>query len=111
MTRLDIVALKQFITISDAEVPNRPCINGGNYNVTELSLKGKSDLCSKNGFNQISIYCQEPELVQFLRDCSEELSESGKSLGLENRNNNMNNIAAESRGPWYIVSGNVTSVQ
>ena len=80
----------------DAEVPTKPCINGGNYNVTELSLKGDSDLCSKNGFNQVSIRCQEPELIQFLRECSNELRDSGKL-------NENNNVLV--RGPWSIIAG------
>ena len=66
-----------FIFISDAEVPSKPCINGGSYNVTELSLKGKTELCDKNGFNQVSIYCQDPEMIKFLKDCTNEVRDSG----------------------------------
>ena len=63
--------------ISDAEVPSKPCTNGGSYNVTELSLKGKTELCEKNGFNQVSIYCQDPVMIKFLRDCTNEVRDSG----------------------------------
>ena len=89
-----------FACFSDAEVPTKPCINGGNYNVTELSLKGNSDLCSKNGFNQISIRCQEEHLVQFLRECSNELSDSGKLIDI------CGNPVLSARGRWSIISGN-----
>jgi len=65
-----------FTTLINAEVPSKPCINGGSYNVTELSLKGKTELCDKNGFNQVSIYCQDPEMIKFLKDCTNEVRDS-----------------------------------
>ena len=71
------IILYLYIFISDAEVPSKPCINGGSYNVTELSLKGKTELCDKNGFNQVSIYCQDPEMIKFLKDCTNEVRDSG----------------------------------
>ena len=67
-----------FYAFSDAEVPSKPCINGGSYNVTELSLKGQTDLCNKNGFNQVSIYCHDPVMIKFLRECSNKIQDSGK---------------------------------
>ena len=68
-----------FTTLINSEAPERPCINGGSYNVTELSLKGQTDLCYKNGFNQVSIYCQDPVMIKFLRECSNEVRDSGNS--------------------------------
>ena len=58
-------------------MPTKPCTNGGNYNVTELSLKGQTELCNKNGFNQVSIRCRDDVMIQFLRECSNEVKDSG----------------------------------
>ena len=66
--------------LSDAEVPTKPCTNGGNYNVTELSLKGQTELCNRNGFNQVSIRCQDDVMIQFLRECSNEVKDSGNTF-------------------------------
>ena len=66
--------------LSDAEVPTKPCTNGGNYNVTELSLKGQTELCNRNGFNQVSIRCQDDVMIQFLRECSNEVKDSGNNI-------------------------------
>ena len=40
-------------------------------------MKGKTELCDKNGFNQVSIYCQDPEMIKFLKDCTNEVRDSG----------------------------------
>lgn len=58
-------------------MPTKPCTNGGNYNVTELSLKGQTELCNRNGFNQVSIRCRDDVMIQFLRECSNEVKDSG----------------------------------
>jgi len=65
-----------FTTLINAEVPTKPCTNGGNYNVTELSLKGQTELCNRNGFNQVSIRCRDDVMIQFLRECSNEVKDS-----------------------------------
>jgi hypothetical protein len=55
------------------------CTANGNYNVTELNLKGTTDPCSPVGFSQISIRCQQPETIQFIQECGS-VKDSGKSV-------------------------------
>ena len=48
--------------------------------MSELNLKGNTELCDEkqNGFQQMSISCAKPDLIQFLRDCAFKIRDSGE---------------------------------
>jgi hypothetical protein len=57
------------LIILESDPPMTTCTANGNYNVTEINLKGTTDPCSPVGFAQISIRCQQPETIQFIQEC------------------------------------------